>query len=114
MLYEKLDQEMQWTVDEFAGRLRPLSWESRTNLLERTASPFAECFTGREASLATQGFLTAVLERLVPLEIDDPLGAYLLSLSLNPEHRALADAYLEEHPDAWLLLAPTEGGRFIN
>jgi hypothetical protein len=104
MLYEKLSEEMQSTVDEFAGRLRTLSWRGRTNLLEKAATPFAECFTGKKAMLASQGFLTAVLERLSPQEVDDPFGAYLLAQSLNPQHRALADAYLEEHPDARRLL----------
>ncbi|HEX4952818.1 MAG TPA: hypothetical protein VF017_05415 [Thermoanaerobaculia bacterium] len=109
MLYEKLNEEMQYTVDEFVGRIRPLSWRRRIDLLAQAGAPFADQFDAAAASLALKGFVTAVLERLNPLEVDDPFLAYLLSLSLNPEHKTAALAYLARHPDARRLVGEEWG-----
>ena len=54
--------------------------------------------------LASKGFLTAVIERLEPGEVNDPHQACLFTLSLNAEHRAMADGYLADHPEVWALL----------
>lgn len=95
MLYERLNPEMRSTVDEFVGRLQALSWEGRTCLLTEASTSFEEEFEGNEAAIASRGFVTAVLERLDDAdEVDDPHQAYLLSLSLLPEHRCRVEAYL--------------------
>lgn len=99
MLYEKLNPEMQQTVDAFAARLADLSWERRSDALARVAQPFSERFDGDEARLAGKGFLTAVLERLDDDRVDDFHQAILLLLSLNPAHRARAEEWLELHPE---------------
>ena len=99
MLYEKLNPEMQQTVDAFADRLADLSWERRSDALARVAQPFSERFDGDDARLAGKGFLTAVLERLDAEEVADVHQAVLHLLSLNPEHRARAEQWLELHPE---------------
>jgi len=99
MLYEKLNDEMQEMVDQFAGRIRSLPWRRRSDLLAQAALPFVDEFDMDAARLASKGFLTAVLERLAPNEVDDPHQACLFVLSLNPEHREMADRYLEAHPE---------------
>jgi len=99
MLYEKLNPEMQETVDAFAARLADLSWERRSDALARVAQPFSERFDGDEARLAGKGFLTAVLERLDAEEVADFHQAVLHMLSLNPEHRAGAERWLEQNPE---------------
>jgi hypothetical protein len=99
MLYEKLNPEMRSTVDAFASCIRSLPWEERSGLLAEAARPFEDRFEAEAARLALQGFLTAVLERLGPGEVTDPHQAHLLSKSLNPEHRARAEAYLARCPD---------------
>ena len=100
MLYEKLDPTMRQTVDEFAARLADLSWARRSDALAAVALPFAEQFEGPQATLAGKGFLTAVLERLGDHEaVTDPTQAVLLSLSLNPHHRQMADEWLALHPE---------------
>ena len=97
MLYERLNPEMRSTVDEFAVRLQTLSWETRTSLLTEASSSFEEQFEGKAATLVSRAFVTAVLERLDDdAEVDDPHQAYLLSLSLLPEHRCRVEAYLLE------------------
>lgn len=97
MLYERLNPAMRRTVDEYVVRLQTLSWQRRTSLLAEASTPFEEQFEGTAAELAARGFVTAVLERLDDLaEVDDPHQAYLLSLSLLPEHRSRAEAYIEE------------------
>jgi len=115
MLYERLNSEMRSTVDAFASRIRLLAWEERSGLLAEAARPFADRFDGEEARLALQGFVTAVLERLGPGEVTDRHQAHLLSLSLNPEHRALGLAYLEANPEAaWELLGSEEDDSLPN
>lgn len=99
MLYEKLNNEMQEMVDQFATQIRDLSWQRRSDLLAEAALPFAERFGGEQARLASTGFLTAVLERLDDDAVHDPHQACLFAISLNPTHRTLADAYLMDHPD---------------
>ena len=104
MLYEKLNADMQRTVDEFAERIRPLPWARRSDLLVEASRPFADQFEGAAARLASKGFLTAVIERLEPQQVTDPHQACLFTLSLNPEHRAMADRYLADHPEVRELL----------
>jgi hypothetical protein len=87
MLYEKLAPAMQQTVDEFATRLADVPWAQRSD------------------ALAGKGFLTAVLERLGDQTVTDPTQAVLLSLSLNPFHRQLADTWLATHPEVAALIA---------
>jgi hypothetical protein len=104
MLYEMLNPDMQRTVHEFAERLRPLPWARKSDLLVEASRPFADQFEGGAARLASKGFLTAVIERLEPGEVDDPHQACLFTLSLNAEHRAMADRYLADHPEVRELL----------
>ncbi len=99
MLYEKLNRQMQQTVDAYAERLAELSWQRRRDALAEAARPFADRFAGDEARLAGRGFLTAVLERLDPPAVTDSHQAVLHLLSLNPEHRAMADRWLALHPE---------------
>lgn len=104
MLYERLNNEMRSTVDHYAVRLKSLTWQDRTCLLAGATAPFEEQFDGSAAELAARGFLTAVLERLEApelAEVDDPHQAYLLSRSLLPAHRSLAEQFLSENPDLW-------------
>jgi hypothetical protein len=103
MLYEKLNPEMKKMVDDWAGRLQGYGWRRRGQLLSDVALPFGEDLPPDKAKLAAAGFVTGVLERLDALEpvaeVDDPEQAKLYLISLNPEHRTLAEAYLEEHPE---------------
>ena len=110
MLYEKLNPDMQRTVDDFAERIRPLPWARRSDLLVEASRPFAGQFEGAAARLASKGFLTAVVERLEPREVDDPHQACLFTLSLNAEHRAMAERYLAEHPEVRELLEDDRSG----
>ncbi len=100
MLYEKLNDEMRKTVDEFASACQELPWRERGGLLACTASPFEATFESSEASLAARGFITAVLERLAADGVEGPDHAALLTLSLNPFHRSLAEEYYDAHPEA--------------
>ncbi len=104
MLYEKLNSDMQRTVDEFTERIRPLPWSRKSDLLAEASRPFAEQFEGDAARLASKAFMTAVMERLGPEPVDDPRQACLLALSLNADHRAMADRYLTAHPEVRELL----------
>lgn len=104
MLYEKFNPDMQRTVDEFTERIRPLPWARRSDLLVEASRPFADQFEGEAARLASRGFLTAVIECLRPEQVDDPRQACLFTLSLNAEHRAMADRYLTAHPEVRELL----------
>ncbi len=110
MLYEKLNPDMQRTVDEFTERIRPLPWARRSDLLVEASQPFADQFEGDAARLASKGFLTAVIERLAPEQVDDPRQACLFTLSLNAEHRAMADRYLATHPELHELLERDRAG----
>ena len=105
MLYEKLNPDMRRTVDAFAARIRHLPWPRKSDLLAEAARPFADRFREEEARLASKGFLTAVIERLDPDEVSDPHQACLFTLSLNPEHRIMADLYLVEHPEVRRMMA---------
>ncbi len=112
MLYERLNLEMRRTVDVFVLRLQTLPWQYRTSLLAEASASFEGQFQGTAAELAARGFLTAVLERLDDAEeVDDPDRAHLLSLSLNPHHRSLADRYFAENPDEVRLKAEPEPER---
>jgi hypothetical protein len=101
---EKLNPDMQGPVDGFAERIRPLPWARKSDLMVEASRPFADQFEGDAARQASKGFLTAVIERLEPGEVDDPRQACLFTLSLNTEHRARAERYLAEHPDIRELL----------
>lgn len=74
-------------------------WRRRSELLAEVSLPFGEELDPRKAKLAAAGFLTGVLERWNLQEIDDLHQARLYLMSLNPEHRALAEGWLEEHPE---------------
>jgi hypothetical protein len=99
LLYEKLNPEMKRMVDDWAHRLQVYDWARRSELLAEVSLPFGEELDPRRAKLAAAGFLTGVLERWDAGEIDDPRQARLYLLSLNPEHRALAERYFEDHPE---------------
>lgn len=99
MLYEKLNPEMKKMVDDYARRLRIYDWERRSELLAEVSLPFGEELDPRRARIAAAGFLTGVLERWNLQEIEDLHQARLYLLSLNPGHRALAERWLEEHPE---------------
>lgn len=105
MLYERLDPDMQRTVDEFAARLAELPWARRSDALAEAARPFAEQYEGPKATLAGKGFLTAVLERLDVTVVTDAHQAVLLALSLNPEHQRQAQTWLDSHPEVATVLA---------
>jgi len=98
MLYDKLNAQMRRTVDEFASRLGPMTWNRRSDLLADAALPFADDFEPDMARLAAKGFMTAVLERWDDPIVVDPRQACLYMNSLNPLHRAMAAEYLSEHP----------------
>jgi len=98
MLYEKLNPEMKDTVDIYAERLAAFDWGQRSDRLAEAALPFGEDLEPPKAALATRGFITAVLERWNAAEVDDPRQAALYLASLNPEHRAQAEDYLDQHP----------------
>jgi len=100
MLYEKLNPEMKKLVDDWAQRLEAYDWGRRSELLAEVALPFTEEMEPRQARLAAAGFLTGVLERWDVQEIDDSRQVRLYLMSLNPEHRALAERWLDENPDA--------------
>ena len=100
MLYDKLNCEMRKTVDAYVTRLGPMAWNHRSDLLAGAALPFAEELEPELASLAAQGFLTAVLERWGDPMVVDPGQARLYMSSLNPTHRAMAAEYLHTHPNA--------------
>ena len=99
MLYEKLNPEMKKLVDDWARRLQGYDWRRRSERLAEVSLPFTEELEPKKARLAAAGFVTGVLERWEVQEVDDPQQARLYLLSLNPEHRALAEQYLEEHPE---------------
>lgn len=99
MLYEKLNTEMRRMVDQYARRLRPLAWNRRSDLLVQASLPFGEDLAPEKARLASRGFVTAVLERWGSPEVDDPRQACLYLASLNPDHRGMAQRYLEAHPE---------------
>lgn len=99
MLYERLNPEMKATVDSYVARLQILDWRSRADLLTEAARPFGEDLPPDKARIAARGFITAVLERLEETEVTDPRQALLYLASLHAEHRAMADRYLEAHPE---------------
>ena len=100
MLYEKLNPDMRKMVDDYASRLQVYDWGRRSELLSEVSIPFGEELGPRQAKIAAAGFLTGVLERWNLQEIDDPRQARLYLMSLNPEHRALAERYFEANPEA--------------
>lgn len=99
MLYEKLNGDMRKMVDQYAQKLRPLDWNRRSDLLVQASLSFGEEQASDKASLASRGFVTAVLERWGAPEVDDPRQALLYLTSLNPDHQALAKDYLDAHPE---------------
>jgi hypothetical protein len=99
MLYEKLNPDMKKTVNLYAQRLAGLDWGRRSDQLAEAAPAFGEELDSRQASLATRGFITAVLERWDEAAVDDPRQAALYLVSLNPDHRALAEVYLAGNPE---------------
>ena len=98
MLYEKLNQEMQNTVDSYVGRLGPLDWRRRGHLLAEAGAALGEGMAPEKSSLAARGFVTAVIERLGAPEVTDPFQAALYLASLDTGHREQAKRYLAEHP----------------
>lgn len=99
MLYERLNPEMQETVDSYVARLKDMDWRRRADLLTDSALPFGEDLPPDKARLAARGFVTAVLERLDEDEVTEARQALVYLTSLNPNHRALADSFLDEHPE---------------
>lgn len=105
MLYEKLNAEMQGTVDAWVARLKVLDWGRRSDLLTESALSFAEDMPPDKSHLAARGFITAVLERLCveeanrPRNVTDTRQALLYLASLDTGHRALAKVYLDAHPE---------------
>jgi hypothetical protein len=99
MLYEKLNAEMKKTVDAFVGRLKVLDWRRRSGLLTDSALPFGQDLPPDKAKTAARGFITAVLERLGAPEVTDPHQALLYLTSLDPDHRAQAEHWLDENPE---------------
>jgi hypothetical protein len=99
MLYEKLNPEMKKMVDDYARRLQIYDWGRRSELLAEVSLPFGEELDPRRAKIAAAGFLTGVLERWNLQEIEDPRQARLYLMSLNPDHRKLAERWLEENPE---------------
>jgi hypothetical protein len=108
MLYEKLNAEMQQTVDAWVSRLKVLDWGRRSDLLTESALSFAKDMPPDKSNLAARGFITAVLERLDADEaaegaegvlVTDTRQALLYLASLDPGHQALAQEYLDEHPE---------------
>jgi hypothetical protein len=99
MLYEKLNGGMRKMVDEYARKLRPLAWNRRSDLLVQASLSFGEEQAPDKASLASRGFVTAVLERWGAPEVDDPRQALLYLASLNPDHQDMAKDYLDAHPE---------------
>jgi hypothetical protein len=104
MLYDKLNAEMKQTVDAWVDRLKVLDWTRRSDLLTESALSFAQDLPPDKAKIAARGFITAVLERLggaekAAEEITHPRQALLYLASLDPGHRALAEAYLDANPE---------------
>jgi len=99
MLYEKLNPEMKKMVDDYAKRLQVYDWNRRSELLAEVSLPFGEELDPRRAKIAAAGFLTGVLERWNLQEIEEPRQARLYLMSLNPDHRALAERWLDENPE---------------
>jgi len=99
MLYEKLNAEMQRMVDHYARQLQPLDWGQRSDLLAQASLPFGEELAPDKARLASRGFITAVLERWDLPEVDDPGQACLYLASLNPDHHAMVERYLDDNPE---------------
>jgi hypothetical protein len=102
MLYDKLNAEMQRTVDACVGRLKVLDWARRSDLLTESALSFSQDLPPDKAKIAARGFITAVLERLDADEggeVRDTRQALLYLASLDPGHQALAQEYLDEHPE---------------
>ncbi len=115
MLYEKLSDTMQAMVDVYAEKVRDLPWPRTSDLIGEATGHFRDEYEGRQARVAALGFMTAVLERLEVVEVDDPHQACLFTLSLNPEHRRLADLYLEKNPQVREVLeAELEGDLEVN
>jgi hypothetical protein len=99
MLYEKLNAEMQATVNAFAGRLKVLDWKRRSDLLADSSLSFGQDLPPDKAKTAARGFVTAVIERLGAPEVADAYQALLYLASLDPDHRAQAERWLAEHPE---------------
>lgn len=99
MLYERLNAEMQKTVDAYVGRLKVLDWRRRSDLLAESALPFGQDLPPDQAKTAARGFITAVIERLGAPEVNDARQALLYMASLDPTHRTMADAWLDANPE---------------
>lgn len=98
-LYDKLNPDMQQTVDTWVERLQPLPWRRRADLLAEAARPWREEFEPEQARQLTRGFITAVLERLAEPQIREPHQAVMHLLSLHPEHHARARGWLAENEE---------------
>jgi hypothetical protein len=98
VIYEKLDPDMQGTVDAYVRRLTTLDWRRRGELLAQAGALFGDDFGPEQSALAAKGFVTAVIERLGAPAVDDPFQANLYLASLDPAHRAEAERFLAENP----------------
>jgi|GEM_PF-1200848 len=96
-LYDKLNPEMQRTVDTWVERLQALPWARRSDLLAEAALPWREEFEPAQARQLTRGFITAVLERLEEPVIDNPHQAVAHLLSLHGEYHERALAWLAQN-----------------
>ncbi|HEX2254024.1 MAG TPA: hypothetical protein VHQ65_12210 [Thermoanaerobaculia bacterium] len=99
MLYEKLNPEMRHMVDVYAQRLADVPWRQCSDALAEAARPFNDQFSEEEAHLAARGFVTAVIERIGTQPVAELDQALLYRLSLDPEHRQLAQSWLDDHPE---------------
>jgi len=98
MIYEKLNPEMQSTVDAYVGRIGPLDWRRRGTLLAEAGATLGAELGPEKSGLAARGFVTAVLERLGPPEVTNPFQAALYLASLDEDHRAQGERFLQENP----------------
>lgn len=104
-LYDKLNPDMQQTVDTWVERLQALPWARRSDLLAEAALPWREEFEPAQARQLTRGFITAVLERLEEPVIDNPHQAVAHLLSLHGEDHEKALAWLAQHREVREIVA---------
>lgn len=109
-LYDKLNPQMQETVDTWVERLQALPWRRRSDLLAEAAQPWREELEPAQARQVSRGFITAVLERLAEPEITGAHQAVAHLLSLHPEHHERALAWLAEHEEVREVVAEELAG----
>lgn len=99
MLYDKLNPDMQSTVDDYATRLAVLAWSRRSHLLAEASRTLGEGLPSEKAQVVARGFVTAVLERWGSPEVEDAYQASLYLASLDAGHRDMAKRWLDAHPE---------------